>query len=400
MTPGPPEKRPRRAHVKSRSGCHNCKKRKVKCGEERPSCRNCSRRGESCDLPDQPVVTETPAARPPESCTGQTIDSGHNEPAQSVLSPSVGGFNASGSAGSHGLTLLDMELLHHYSISTHRTISSDPIVREWFLVNVPQLGFSHPYVLYSVLALSASHLAHFRPKSRRYYYAEATSRHTLATSLATPLLSNISTANLIPMYAFSTLTMFISFANLNEEYDLFFDANNVIPTWLTLFRGIRTVLESNDRAVLSSSISFLFHDRQDTNTNWESRKPNHDALKEFQDHIASEDEYIRNHLSDAFDNLRSAFYAFYGEDLSIESKVRSIFTWLYRIPDEYIDLLRRKNQKALCILAFFCVLLHRLEYNWWLKGWGTHLIDRIYTALDEVHRFLIRWPIQEIGWVP
>lgn len=34
---------------RSRFGCHNCKKRKIKCGEEKPSCDNCTKQGDTCD---------------------------------------------------------------------------------------------------------------------------------------------------------------------------------------------------------------------------------------------------------------------------------------------------------------------------------------------------------------
>lgn len=307
-----------------------------------------------------------------------------------------------GGAGITNLTILDLELLHHYSISTSLTLSSDPITRNYFLVNVPQLGFSHPYVLYSVLALAASHLAHFRPESRQYYYAHAKARHTAATSTAAPLLSDISIANAVPMYCFSIFTLFIAFASLRDEEDALFDANNVIPSWLALFRGVRTVLESNNRAIYSSSISFLFHS-PGINEIWQSNQSDLEALTDFQGYIAvstSEDEQTRQILLDAFQDLRRAFYFFYGEELGNEAKIRSLFTWMYKIPDEFLSLLRDKNSKALCIMAFFCVLLHRLEYNWWFQGWSTHLIDRIYTALDDVHRFWIKWTIQEIGWIP
>ena len=55
------------------------------------------------------------------------------------------------------------------------------------------------------------------------------------------------------------------------------------------------------------------------------------------------------------------------------------------MPDGYIDLLLQINKNALCILAFFCIMLHKLEHNWWLKGGGIHLINRVYTAVDDAH---------------
>lgn len=300
------------------------------------------------------------------------------------------------------LTVVDMELLHHYCISTSFTLSSDPVVRNYFLVSVPQLGFTHPYVLSAVLAVAASHLAHFRPESRRYYFALAKARHTTATALATPLLSDIATTNEIPMYCFSIMTLFIAFASLRDEDDLPSDPSCILPSWLALFRGVRTVLESNNGSIYRSPISFLFSSHE-VNRIWQSKQLNLEPLIEFQNFInasVSEDEQTRQLLLGVFHEIRRALYFYIGEEYDDESKIRSLFTWMYRLPDEFLTLLRNNNSKALCVLAFFCVLLHRLEYMWWAQGWGTHLIDRIYTVLDEVHRFWIKWPIQQIGWIP
>ncbi|KAK8123113.1 hypothetical protein PG984_011783 [Apiospora sp. TS-2023a] len=332
MTSGTPERPSRRRHIKSRSGCKNCKKRKVKCGEERPRCRNCSRRGSLCDLADDSTVPDAPVRQPAVSPPAPTPDAPDSQTTSLPL-PRAPTTNYHG-AGLGGFTVLDLELLHHYTTSTGPTLSSDPVTRHYYLVDVPKLGFSHPHVLYSILALAASHLGHFRPESRQYYYAEATARHTAATSIAAPLLSNISVENSVPMYCFSSLTMFISFANLKDD-DPFFDASNVIPGWLTLFRGMRTILEANGRAMLSSSIAFLFRNR--------SKGPVNDMG-------------TRQHLLSAFGDLRTAFTTFYAKEQQLggnEDKTRSIFTWLYKIPDGYIDLLRHKDSDALCILAFF-----------------------------------------------
>ena len=41
----------RRGHFKSRLGCFNCKKRRVKCNEQRPLCAPCQRLGLRCQYP-------------------------------------------------------------------------------------------------------------------------------------------------------------------------------------------------------------------------------------------------------------------------------------------------------------------------------------------------------------
>lgn len=42
---------PRKGHTKSRNGCYNCKRRKVKCQENLPECYHCMRIGLACKYP-------------------------------------------------------------------------------------------------------------------------------------------------------------------------------------------------------------------------------------------------------------------------------------------------------------------------------------------------------------
>lgn len=48
----------RRGHFKSRLGCFNCKRRRVKCNELHPSCSPCRRLGLFCDYPSAPRAVE------------------------------------------------------------------------------------------------------------------------------------------------------------------------------------------------------------------------------------------------------------------------------------------------------------------------------------------------------
>ncbi|KAF5667246.1 UPC2-like regulatory protein [Fusarium heterosporum] len=47
--------KPRRAHKKAKTGCADCRKRRVKCSEEKPQCRACCRRGVECHYPSFPA---------------------------------------------------------------------------------------------------------------------------------------------------------------------------------------------------------------------------------------------------------------------------------------------------------------------------------------------------------
>ncbi|KAI1210413.1 uncharacterized protein F4807DRAFT_423339 [Annulohypoxylon truncatum] len=50
----------RRGHTKSRRGCFNCKRRRIKCQETRPACGHCVKTGLKCEYPVAPLVVHQP----------------------------------------------------------------------------------------------------------------------------------------------------------------------------------------------------------------------------------------------------------------------------------------------------------------------------------------------------
>lgn len=52
---------PRKGHTKSRRGCLNCKRRRVKCQETLPVCEHCKRLGLPCQYPRAGVTTPSSA---------------------------------------------------------------------------------------------------------------------------------------------------------------------------------------------------------------------------------------------------------------------------------------------------------------------------------------------------
>ncbi|KAH6996840.1 hypothetical protein EDB80DRAFT_135101 [Ilyonectria destructans] len=50
----------RRGHTKSRRGCYNCKRRRIKCQETRPACGHCAKTGLKCEYPALPQIVHQP----------------------------------------------------------------------------------------------------------------------------------------------------------------------------------------------------------------------------------------------------------------------------------------------------------------------------------------------------
>ena len=77
-----------------------------------------------------------------------------------------------------------------------------------------------------------------------------------------------------------------------------------------------------------------------------------------------------------------------------------VFVWLYRLSDEFVLCLQQRKPIALVILAHIVVLLNDLSSFWWIGGWIDHIMSEVYAALTEEYRTWMRWPIEEIGWLP
>ena len=108
----------------------------------------------------------------------------------------------------NALNLRDLELLHNFTASTCTTLSLQPVLRDFYRITVPRLGFKCEYLMRTILALSALHLAYNRPAQKEHYQAQALSYHKVASREATGLISSATASNAENLLLFSILTMF------------------------------------------------------------------------------------------------------------------------------------------------------------------------------------------------
>lgn len=97
---------PRKGHTKSRRGCFNCKRRKIKCQEERPECGHCKKSGLKCEYP----MRHQWAHERSNEMSDQALEQVVQRPAQLVVQIS----------DNHGtFSLSDMKLFHHFLIAAY-----------------------------------------------------------------------------------------------------------------------------------------------------------------------------------------------------------------------------------------------------------------------------------------
>ncbi|KAF4426550.1 hypothetical protein FACUT_9860 [Fusarium acutatum] len=126
---GRPRRRPipRKGHTKSRRGCFNCKRRRVKCQETTPSCDNCNRLSLGCEYP-------------------QTSDNGllylpSPQPGQPISEPQ--------------LSMVDLRFFHHFLLHAYPGL---PIQGEDVWKEVAKYSHGFDFLAHAMLAVGASHL--------------------------------------------------------------------------------------------------------------------------------------------------------------------------------------------------------------------------------------------------
>ena len=303
-----------------------------------------------------------------------------------------------------GFNFVDFEILHHFTVSTCFTISSDPIVRNALRVVVPQIGFANDYVFHAVLSVAALHLSRIKTENRAFYISNAMQHHRIASAAAIPLLSNITAENCVPICMFSALTFIFALASPRQPEDCLVINGNTVPLWLSLLKGVQSVMHTESKTISLSPLAAIFQDISEQGNSLQSLPIDiNESLIELENNI---DIYSRDYptkyqtLYKAVSELKRSYRLVYGGDQQSRNMVRYVFIWLYHISDDFLKLLKETDNVALCILGYFCVLLKQVENNWWIEGWAIHLLSQIYSQLDELHRSWIRWPIEQIGWVP
>jgi hypothetical protein len=186
---------------------------------------------------------------------------------------------------------------------------------------------------------------------------------------------------------------------------LLVDANSGFPDWVYLLRGIKGFIEvagvPNEGPLAPvfahSRHRFVLREEADV-----TASPAYPALTELEQIIARRpglDDGLRAVYATAVAELKKSF----GQaeaPAATQYEMIDAFIWLFVMAEDLVPLLRAPKQEAVAIFAFFCVLLKKLEGQWWIQGWGRHLIANAHELLDEEGRLWIHWAVQEMGWVP
>ncbi|QPC61320.1 hypothetical protein HYE67_003551 [Fusarium culmorum] len=407
----------RRTHTKSRTGCLNCKRRKVKCDEARPSCFHCTRHGVVCSLSSSSSVNDADETYSPSlpnltSSTPKSLDSHHVDSPhyfQDYSHPSP--TDQIAPFPPHELWARDCELMHHYCTVTAESLSIRKDVTYVWSVAIPRLGYQDPFVMHGILAIAAAHKAYMLPASRKTYLPLADYHQTLGSEGYRRYLQHFDLSNWMPVFGFASVVVLhmLTLPMRMENRVLESPITNIIEV-AGLIRGIRTTLEpvlgrvvKTEFAPVIFGIWMLDSDKEaerypnlDNSTlprdTWTSLR----RLRAFQE--ADIPATGLQHYAEALDDLETSAKLFAAA--GVQSESGAVQFWLYSVHDSILLDLAAHRPHALLLFAYYLVHWAVIERKfWYMRGWSRQLIAKIEEGLIGQPMFLemLNWPKQKIA---
>jgi hypothetical protein len=384
----------KRTHTKSRLGCDQCKKRRIKCDYIAPECGKCSKRGLSCAYRTWgPAIDRLqPHGRAPEPAD-------HRPPPDS-LPPST---------STTSFSLYDLGLVQDYTLRSSITLSrrDDPSFHEIWQQDVPKLALDHSYLMHAILSFAAAYRSrHPDPASPRDSKAVQAARDHYDQALVDMRvsISDVTAELADPLLCFSILIAFVtSFLGTVDE-------SGPLETTVRLFQTIRSLVGVMHDDIIRSHLAESKIGALVRHNDAIARNTLPEGLTDSLDQLLFSDSKHDSHDTES---------AAYNELLAgAVMKLKVMFSLTTTHPDswdhllswpislssklpELIKAIEDHEPLALCILAHWSVALCNAPPKWYVKNWPRTLLQTIHAFLSgSKWKKSLDWAIREVSKGP
>ncbi|KAJ5082221.1 hypothetical protein N7532_011264 [Penicillium argentinense] len=380
----------RRSHTKSRKGCLECKRRHVKCDEELPKCTLCKKRKLECSYP------------PSQS----DLDSSHGSP--SARDGSETGPRTPGDLPMPA-RMLEMRLMHHYLMSTYHTLAQDGLSAHHLSMSIPQMATSFPYLLDSLLAMTALHLASLEAENRMTWLDTAVRYQSQACAGLGKILPEISLQHYEPAFVSSVFIMLFAIGFHATS------ADNGPGDPLSPVLEVRTLLSG--AAMLFNRFNEVGSDGElsgwlcipETEERLKASKQDGDGVSDdntekllnLHKDIMVSIEKLKKTI-DSEQRVHQAVYKTTWELLNHAiqpwPKIGAqggIIAWPLFITDQLLSLLQEGDWLARILFMHWGVAMRLLYNRWYVRDWGRQLV---LATLEPMKEPPPKW-IEEVAWI-
>ncbi|KAB8256320.1 hypothetical protein BDV32DRAFT_97268 [Aspergillus pseudonomiae] len=386
---------PRRAHTKSRNGCDQCKKRRVKCDEKGPPCSNCVTRELRC------TYLNTPAARniaSSSSASPNSIHPGLGPTSDEASHPFVG---ATANVPFTYSRKRELELMHKFSTDTYRSLCNKESDHYVWQVVMPRKALEHDFLMSGILAVASLHTASaLEPPQALSYLDTALEYHNQGLAPFRHAIASLTPLNCDAVFAHSVITIMICIylprlpgsrgesSSMIENLIFVFE---LLKGVAKIFSITRSWLENN---LFVSKNGFFGKSDAPLDAGAEAALT---RLADLNDTLLSSIEPDQHSIiKDAISHLHRSFARY-----AHEQDAASVLSWLACVDKEFVHVVCRRQPLALLVLMHWGVLLAKLDgKTWWARNSGSALVSEILVALqagDARWEEAVLWPKQKLG---
>ncbi|KAF3930764.1 hypothetical protein ABW20_dc0100788 [Dactylellina cionopaga] len=346
----------------------------------------------------------------------------------------------------------DLRLMQNFTINASQTLILGPNTTLW-RTDAAELAFKHNFLMHALLMFSARHLAVLEPLEKEHRIHELQHRqHALGTLRLTLSDVGVTAANYDALIAANTLLAFHSCAAYDHQ-----NIDAASDEYLPLMNGVKNIVKE----MWGKKSDSIFGGLLSMPLTMDSRDVQLDGL-EIIDMLKEEEEAevsIVNLISDPIDcgdedkglimemmrqreqtetgkwqsgldlvladNIPNFDWECHGSIIyqkvllsllplleavrtapdSIQMDMTSniscaLVAWPAMQPDRYIELVQKKDPKALIILAhYYAAMCHLdLEQCWWLQGRPSAMCRSICREIGDAYPNFMRWPREACGF--
>ncbi|KAL2427276.1 hypothetical protein ABEF95_011005 [Exophiala dermatitidis] len=412
----------RKPHTKSRTGCINCKRRRVKCDENRiGGCFKCRRHGIDCDYETQTSRGNgVPSSAKPRLLSPFDLDRSQpgastpvtfrpaalSTPLRAALTPMFP------FAEEHPKDMTPvLQTLQHFDTVTYCSMGS-VIAQDIIKECVHGVAVQKPYLLHAVSGVSAAHLCHLLPANqhpvqhRQSKLADAFHWHKALTLFRRELSSGVNRQNMDALISTNLLVcvhQFMLTDHLPNPGKSFVyappDERPKRTKWLTIQHGFEALRDELREQVWDSMWKPVL---MDANISQSAPlvcvAPNEDEVHAlFLDmcQVSTHSSADNNPYYTALTHL-----LFLRQLEPTMNTFNKLITFVGIIHGKYYRLLLERDKPALLILAHWLALMTELR-QWWISGRSKSECIAITTFLkfdqDKTVRKLLEYPARVVG---
>lgn len=291
--------------------------------------------------------------------------------------------------------------MHQYTAHTYHTISNSPELIALWRDFIPTLAFRHRFLLLELLAFAAHHKLHQDTDDAESLVEVANTYHQQALTTYIALLDDITEENCQPLFAFSQIIVGVSLYRLTPEFrGQEGPAPCILDSLIGTFRllkGAFTVAKQANVWLWDSELEPMMHNNtQETPLGGEPG-----LYATYERHLTVLGRQIEAQIAgdmlkdDRREVLLSAIHLLRDVPLDTDSSVNAmnkIIGYPVFLDTGFVDLLTRRDEAALVVLAHYCVALHELRHVWFVAGMGDAVLEAVTPLIGDGWSHHLRWP--------